>query len=242
MKVKTSVEDFVFWPAKNQEIGRKIHVQIARLRLNDDNWVYGSSKLSEKVAIAVNPNNGKLIRFSFADKQYRENVEILECSNDYPVEDILSTSWPYPKFPPIYGGKKNNLIDVKESPPKTITLPAPTTILLTKPTLIPPVLEQITTTRIPTTIKPQQLTNKGELQETDYIELSGAGINWSLDKEFVERNEGNGNNSITNKLWREDSNILTTNHQNHQHRRKRFKMKSDRNIKKIFERNFKTIV
>nr|CAD2175885.1 unnamed protein product [Meloidogyne enterolobii] len=209
------------------------NVQIARLRLNDDNWIYGSSKLSEKVAIAVNPNNGKLIRFSFADKplEYRENVKILECSNDFPVEDILSTSWPYPTFPPIYGGKKNNLIDIKRFPPKTTTFPAPTTILLTKQettTLIPPVVEQTTTTTIPTTIKPQQLSNKGEIQETDYIELSGAGINWGLDKEFVKREEGNENlfnNSITNKLWREDSNILTTNHQYHQHRRKRFKMK-----------------
>ncbi|CAK5074505.1 unnamed protein product [Meloidogyne enterolobii] len=201
--------------------------------LNDDNWIYGSSKLSEKVAIAVNPNNGKLIRFSFADKplEYRENVKILECSNDFPVEDILSTSWPYPTFPPIYGGKKNNLIDIKRFPPKTTTFPAPTTILLTKQvttTLIPPVVEQTTTTTIPTTIKPQQLSNKGEIQETDYIELTGAGINWGLDKEFVKREEGNENlfnNSITNKLWREDSNILTTNHQYHQHRRKRFKMK-----------------
>nr|CAD2169793.1 unnamed protein product [Meloidogyne enterolobii] len=199
--------------------------------LNDDNWVYGSSKLSEKVAIAVNPNNGKLIRFSFADKplEYRENVKILECSNDFPVEDILSTSWPYPTFPPIYGGKKNNLIDIKESPPKTTTFPAPTTILFTKQvttTLIPPVVEQTTTTTtIPTTIKPQQLSNKGDIQETDYIELSGAGINWGLDKEFVKREEGNENNSITNKWLRDDLNILTTNHQYHQHRRKRFKMK-----------------
>jgi len=45
-----------------------LDVQIARLRLNDDNWVYGSSKLSEKVAIAVNPNNGELIRVFFEFK------------------------------------------------------------------------------------------------------------------------------------------------------------------------------
>jgi len=86
------------------------------------------------------------LKFSFANKplEYRENVEILECSNDFPAEDILLTSWPYPTFPPIYGGKKNNLIDIKESPLKTATLPASTTILFTKTTtLIPPIVEQV---------------------------------------------------------------------------------------------------
>uniref|UniRef100_A0A1I8C1P0 Uncharacterized protein n=1 Tax=Meloidogyne hapla TaxID=6305 RepID=A0A1I8C1P0_MELHA len=148
---------------------------------------------------------------------YSKNVKILESSDDFPKEDILSTSWPYPTFPPVYGRKNKNKIEI-ERIPKTTFLPTTLTSKTELTTMIPFIIEQSTT------LMPY-LPKKEEIKEMDYVEeLSGAGINWnySEDKELNKVNETLS--STTNKLRRELNNSII-NRNYHQHRRKRFKVK-----------------